>query len=322
MLPINVNPASQGFPRAPDGGTLVSSPVATLPPNQQAFAPAPLVNPFSVEPTAPLAPVQPAKVGPPMVPVTFTVVPPALEVDPAAQVLQPVDVPTFVVADQGSYQSTAAEALVGFAIATVVDNDTGAPASSTSINLLITFIPNGTPLTSFGVSMAGRAVQFLTGAWIPAGTTPKRPILIYSAFAVVVPNLDETGTRLFNLTGPGAGNLTAVDTARYNAELVSQNTGTGAQNVVPATQPLPIGFVAPAGSFPVYLPDLGEASSGLPVPDFVVNDQVLANGTPVDYLPGISELNGSSQQQDVVVGQKTEVIGQPINVYPGAQNRD
>lgn len=321
MLPINVNPANQGFPRAPDGGQIVSSPIDTLPPNNQAFAPAPLVNPFPIEPTAPLTPVQPAKVGPPMIPVAFTTVPQALEVDVAADQLIEVGVPSFVVTDQGSYQSTAAEALVDFTILTVLDNENGSPASSASINLLITLVPVGKTLTSFGVSLAGRIVEFLTGAWIAPNTSPSRPILIYSDFAIVVPNQDAQGNPLFNPAGPGPGNMIAIDTARYNAELVSQNTGSDDQNVVPSTQPLPRGFTAPAGSFPIFLPELGDASSGLPVPDFVVNNQVLTAGTPVDFTPGISEPNSSSQQQNVIVGQKTEVIGQPINIYPGAQNR-
>jgi hypothetical protein len=321
MLTINVNPANQGFPRAPDGGVIVPTPIEVAPTNQQAFAPAPLVNLFPIEPLAPLAPVLPALVGPPMIPVAFAVVPPALEVDVGAETLVPVNVPNFVVTDQGSYQSTAQEAVVSFMIASVVDNDTGGAASSTSVNLLITLVPNNTPLTLFGVSMAGRNVGFITGAWIPGNTTPERPILVYSDFTMVVPNQDSSGVPLFHPTGPVPGNVIAVDTARYDGELVTQNTGTGEQNVVPTTQTLPLGFVAPAGSLPIYLPALGDPSSGLPVPEFVVNDQMLTIGTPADYSPGISEQARSASSQDVIVGAQTGVLGQPITVYPGAQNR-
>jgi hypothetical protein len=405
MLPMNVSPASQGFPRAPDGGTIVPTPIDTLPPNRQAFAPAPLVNPFPIEPTAPLAPVQPAKVGPPMIPVAFTVVPPALEVAVVAETLVPVNVPNFVVTDQGSYQSTASAALVDYIIAIVVDNDTGlppvltppplVPPQTAAVNLLVSLVPNGKPLTSYGVSLAGRNVQFtvslsaaarvisangvaditvpnagfipvvgdtaivagqpyvvnqvvdaltglyptpaslnlkvtLTGAgftindkvgqtaqFFVSVTVAERPILVYSDFAVVVPVNDANGVPFL----PAAGDIFAVDTARYDAELVSQNTGAGEQNVVPSTQALPLGFTAPAGSLPVYLPALGAPSSGLPVPSFVVNDQQLTSGTPKDITPGITEQNGSVGQQDVLVGSQSGVLGQPINVYPGAQNR-
>ena len=332
MLTINVNPALQGFPRPPDGGVVVPT-ALNFKPESIAYPPAPFVNPFPAEPTAPLAPIRPANDGQPLLPVKFVMVPPALDVDVVTNEgkrSQLVNVPNIIVTDQGSYQSTATASLVAYEIDSVVDNETHAAATATSLNLLITFVPNNKPLTSFGVSMAGRELQFVTGAWIPPSapppappspSTPTRPILAYSAYAVVVPNLDDQKVPLFNPAGPSHGDVTAVDTARYDGELIAQNTGAGAQNVVPATQALPMGFTAPAGSFPVYLPELGESSSGLPVPEFVVNDQMLVNGTPVDFQPGINETNQSSQTQDVIVGQKTDVLGQPINVYPGAQNR-
>jgi len=397
MLPVNVNPANQGFPRAPDGGTIVPSSVNTLPPNQQAFAPAPLVNPFPIEPTAPLSPVLPANAGQPVLPANVVPTPPFLAVDVAADQLIGVDVPSIVVTDQGSYQTTAANSAVSYVIASVVDNDTGLPPDlSTTTNLLITLVPGGTPLTGYGVSLAGRIVQiavvptsasrtisangagditvpnagfipvvgdtalvagqyYSVTAVVDAATllppTPsslnlkvslygatfvvnaligqtaqftvtivsaERQILIYSDFALVIPLADAQGTDFL----PVVGDTLSVDTGRYDSEIVVQNTGTGSQNVIPRTQPLPQGFTAPAGSFPIYLPELGEASSGLPVPDFVTNDQVLAAGTPVNVTPGIDESNPSSQQQAVVSSQATNVYGQPITVYPGAQNRN
>ena len=409
MLTINVNPALQGFPRPPDGGVVVPT-ALNFKPDSIAYPPAPFVNPFPAEPTAPLAPIRPANDGQPLLPVKFVMVPPALEVDVGAETLVPVNVPNFVVTDQGSYQSTAQEAAISFTVASVVDNDTRlppvlSPPENAAVNLLVTLVPSGKPLTAYGVSLVGRVVQFAvsptsasrvisandattitvpnagfipvsgdvalvggvpylvsvvvdaltlqyptsaslnllitldgnpnTSPPIPPPTfTPNaeigqtvqffvsvlfalRPILMYSNFVVVVPVAEANNVPFL----PVAGDVMSVDTARYDGELIAQNTGAGAQNVVPATQALPVGFTAPAGSFPVYLPELGESSSGLPVPEFVVNDQMLVNGTPVDYQPGINETNQSSQTQDVIVGQKTDVLGQPINVYPGAQNR-
>lgn len=396
MLPINVNPAAQGFPLAPDGGTIVASPVQTLPPNNQAFAPAPLVNLFPTEPTAPLVPVRPASVGQPVLPVKFELVPQALAVDPAGQILQPLEVPNYVVADSGNYvtNANAIASLANYVVSSVLDSATGLPPNSATVNLLVNLVPNGKTLPSYGVSLAGRTAEFdvvqtsatrtisangtnditvpnagfipvtgdtaflggnlynvvsvvdaLTNLFptpaslnlkvaldnsvaFPPGTLigqtvvftvtvdeAESQILIYSNFALVTPVKDNDG----NFFLPVAGDVVAIDIGRYDAELVSQLTGQ-VQDVIPSTQPVLPGFAAPAGSFPIIVPNDGTESSGLPVPDFVVNEQVLTHGTPVDYTPGISELNRSAQEQNVIVGQKTDTYKLPANLTSGIAN--
>lgn len=383
-------PANQAF-NPPLGGGSPAPTFINVKVGGQAFPPAPLVNPFPAVPTPPLLPTLPALVGVPPIPSDFELVPPAMEIDPAAQVLQPLNVPNFAVADFGSYVSNAnaTDALATYTVTSVLDNDTGlppvltppslVPPQTAAVNLLVSLVPNGKPLTSFGVSLAGRIVQFtvspaaaariisangvgditvpnagfipvvgdtaivagqpyaisqvvdaLTGLYptstslnlkvtllTPAGSSPaftpgalvgqtaqffvtvtvaKRPIMAYSDFAVVVPVADVNGVSFL----PTAGDVFAIDIARYDAELVAKLTGQ-TQNVVPATQPVLPGFAAPPGSFPIIVPSDGEQSSGLPVPDFVATDQQTAIGTPINYTPGISLANASTTVQDVLI---------------------
>ena len=345
-MDINVFPVNQAFPPALSGGTVVPTPVdVRVAP--QAFRPAPLAYPFPSEPTPPKTPFYPVLQGVPPVPVLSSPIPPAIDVSPADQSIQAANVQTFTVYETGSYATNPAEALVHYTIADVVDYDTGHPASDASVNVLVLLAPTGVPLTSYGVSFAGRVAQFAVvptsadrtisayganditvpvtvgGArYLPvvgdlvtiAGqtyhvtvvvdavtllpptivsaavkvttdngsafpslvgqnahfvvvvTSITRPILLYGAYAVIVSIKGADGGVFL----PVAGDDFAVDTARYNAELVAQLTGQ-VQNVIPSTAPL--------------LDELGESASLLPVLDVDVSAQADIFSRPVNVLP-------------------------------------
>ena len=273
MVTIDVFPAQQGFPRPPDGGVLVPTPVDASPPANQAFAPAPLVNPFPIEPTPPAAPFLPASQGVGPIPSNSQFVPPAQEVVVGDTPTASGDDPTYIVTEQGSIATVPQEAIVSYTIASVTDYDTNLPISSSTVNIKLILNVGNAPLNSYGFTFAGRTLYFTVGGWIPAGTTPQRKILLNGDAIVVVPNAAEDGTKLTALgtgTGPVVGNTVDVDTARSQSEVLFTNLGI-VQNISPSTDPL--------------LDPSGEVTTDLQIQDVLVSDQATSIGTPVDYFP-------------------------------------
>lgn len=271
IIPQSIFPAQQGFPRPPDGGVLVPTPVDASPPANQAFAPAPLINPFPIEPTPPAAPFLPASQGVGPIPSNSQFVPPAQEVVVGDTPTASGDDPTYIVTEQGSIATVPQEAIVSYAIASVTDYDTNLPISSSTVNIKLILNVGNASLNSYGFTFAGRTLYFTVGGWIPAGTTPQRKILLNGDAIVVIPNANADGTKLTaSGGGPVAGDTVAVDTARSQSEVLFTNLGI-VQNVVPATDPL--------------LDPSGDVTSDLPVQDVLVSDQATSIGTPVDYFP-------------------------------------
>lgn len=273
MIPQSIFPAQQGFPRPPDGGVLVPTPVNASPPANQAFAPAPLVNPFPIEPTPPAAPFLPASQGVGPIPSNSQFVPPAQEVVVGDTPTASGDDPTYIVTEQGSIATVPQEAIVSYTIASVTDYDTNLPISSSTVNIKLILNVGNASLNSYGFTFAGRTLYFTVGGWIPAGTTPQRKILLNGNAIVVVPNAAEDGTKLTSLgtgTGPVVGNTVDVDTARSQSEVLFTNLGI-VQNISPSTDPL--------------LDPSGEVTTDLQIQDVLVSDQATSIGTPVDYFP-------------------------------------
>ena len=156
-------------------------------------------------------------------------------------------------------------------IAAVTDYETGGAPTSGTVNLKIELGPSGLPpLTSYGVSLSGRVLQFTAGAWIPPGTTPERQISLVGDYVLVVPNDDADGKSFPWPIGPGAFTVATVDVARTSADVTFLITGQ-VQNIVPSTNPL-------------LDPD-GAVNTELPVQNVLVSDQETVVGTPVDYFP-------------------------------------
>lgn len=293
MSTINVFPANQGFPRPPDGGVVSTSPSKDVKVIPQAFAPAPLVNPFPIPPTPPPTPFLPATQGVPPVAVLAEVIPfnpLSVDVDLMKVDSTAGDAPTYTISDAGSFAIVPGPAVRFYTIISVIDLDTGAAPTTSSVNLKITMSggsapPLGLPLDSYGFTFAGRSLLFAAGAWIPAQTTPERIIavngdLLNGDSIVIVPNLDPDGNSFPWPSGPAAGTIVAVDTARNGSEVVFQQTGQ-VQNVIPSSIPH---FPSEQILGPL-IPEPGDIESDLPVQEIVVSDQETVVGTPVDYFP-------------------------------------
>jgi len=131
-------------------------------------------------------------------------------------------------------------------------------------------VPGPPALTSYGVSLSGRILQFTGGAWIPPGTTPQRQVSLVGDYVLVIPNKDADGNPFgWPLVGPGPGTTAAIDVARTSSDVTTLLLGQ-VQDVVPSTDPLldPDGFVV----------------TDLPVQEVDVSQQVTTVGTPVDYF--------------------------------------
>ena len=179
-----------------------------------------------------------------------------------------------MVSEVGSLPTSTQQSVRFFTIASVSDYETGLPPTTSSINLLVNLSVGLTPLTDFGVQLQGRAVYFVAGAWIPAGTTPQRAISNYGAQAFIIPNNDADGNP-FPWTTPGVGGPTvgdtvAVDVAYRQGEVATQELGI-VQEVVPQTSPL--------------LDELGLVQTEVPVQQVLVSGQVVGVGTPANYQP-------------------------------------
>lgn len=311
---INVFPAQQGFPRPPDGG--VPAPTfIDVNPTSQAFAPAPLVNPFPIPPPASPIPFLPASQSAPPVPVQFEIIPPAIDVDLANQPGTPTDAPTYVVTDVGSLGTVVQESKQEYVIDQVHDYDTGGVPTTTSVNIKITLqhFGNERPLTSYGVSISGRVVTFVSGPWIPAPTSfngpPQRTISLYDDFTIVIPNNDTDGNPFnYPFSGPDYGDKIEIDVAWQSGQIVSRNLGQ-VQDVIPQTNPL--------------MPELGTVQTDLPIQEIDVTNQETVVGTPIESSPNRQnnyQTNYAGAPIDVFPSRQDGVIGIPINVFPARQN--
>lgn len=273
-MTTTVYPASQAFARAPDGGVLIGSPAVNFSINGQALPPPENTALLTSEPTPPDDPTEPALQATGPIPVAFELLPDYLDVDLSLVVPDTQDANTYVVTGLGNFPTVPQESVRLATIAAVVDYETGLPPSTSSTNLLVTLSPGSKSLTSYGVELTGRTLYFTSGAWIPAGTTPKRQIMACGALALVIPNLSDAGVSFdwSGLGGPGAGTVFAFDAQAFLGEVVSQIFPT-ILNIVPETQPVP---ATPANPYTL-----------LPVPSYDVGDQELTVGTPVDYFQGI-----------------------------------
>jgi hypothetical protein len=308
----DVFPVTQGFPRPPDGGTVDPSPlVETAAPSSQGFPPAPLAQPFPAEPTPPSTPTNPALQAFSPAPSVSTYVPPALDVDVAAMAPDESGAPTYVVSEVGNLPTVAQDSVATFVLAAVTDFATGLAPGPTTVDLLLTLDPSSKPLNSFGAQLFGRTLYFASGAWVPTGTTPQRPVLTYGPLALVVANADADGVLLTSLGGgPVAGNQVALDVSVSEGEVVTNLLGI-VQDVVPQTLPL---LDEESG-------EGGTLGTLLPVQEVDVGDQATSVGTPADYFPtSLTTITSEGPTQDVDVAQQTGVIGIPVDHYQSNHN--
>jgi hypothetical protein len=254
MITINVFPASQAFPRPPDGGKIVPNTIDVTAVVKQGFPLAPnlLFNFSGPAATPPLNPFLPGAVAAPTVPVLFSMIPDAanypVNINKDRDVLaEQVDAPPsardIVITDAGSFEVNPAETLQTYVVATVVDNETGGAPDVNTVNFRLTLV-GGALLNSYFITLTGRSLLFTAGAWIiPAGTVPERPILAWGvtqagANVIVVPKAsapDSSGA--VTPVAPVPGNKVAFDSARRSSEVVFQNLGIVSNNQ-PETFPL------------------------------------------------------------------------------------
>ena len=308
MITQDVFPAKQGFPRPPDNGVPAPTAVDVDRVADQAFPPAPLPYPFPAEPPPPATTFPAKQAFTPVLLPSFVLVPPALEVNLNLDTQDNSgDAPSYVVSEVGSLPTSTQQSVRFFTITSVSDYDTAMPPTTSSINLLVNLSVGLTPLTDFGVQLQGRAVYFVAGAWIPAGTTPQRAISNYGAQAFIIPNNDADGNP-FPWTAPGVGGPTvgdtvAVDVAYRQGEVATQELGI-VQEVVPQTSPL--------------LDELGLVQTEVPVQQVLVSGQVVGVGTPANYQPSDPSAGTSSAGPvlDVLVAAESSVFGLPTNYPP------
>lgn len=274
-LPINVFPVTQGFPKPPDGGTPASAATRATAVAPQALAPAAGANLLPSEPPAPLAPFQPSSQAAPPAPVLSQAIPSALDVNTMLATNPDAGAPTFVVTDLGSYAGNQSTIMKNYDILSVVDYYAGGVPNASTLYLKIS-LGGGAPFSSYGVSLAGRSLLFLTLNGNTPNQPAERPILTYGDLGggvevLVVPNtrISDDGIPFTWPLGPcpAPGDVVSIDVARYNDEAVSQLTGQ-VQNITPQTTPLP--------------PQLGVVYSNLPIQDVDVSDQEPVLGTPIN----------------------------------------